>query len=161
MLSIFKWAITTLRHHDDQVAALRAEIEQRDQRIAELESNVKAAEKRAHQIAEETRYTLEAAAEAIQKDDAARGEALASLAYALPYVLSGRRHWDDWPCTRTAEGARELALKVTRQYGFELPDVPTVAVKSMLELASMIFLPGRSLPVESWRQRYPVSREQQ
>ena len=156
MLNTLKWAYTTLRDHQDNAAASRAQIEQRDQRIAELEAQVRRIEQAAHQFTEEARYSLETAAEVIGKDDPARGADLATIAYVLPYVFAGRRHWDDWPCTRTAGDARAMALKLTRQYGFELPDDPVHAVRCLFRLSITVLKPELSLPVEHMRGAWPA-----
>lgn len=156
MLKSLKWALAELMGHHKEIAALSAQIEQRDQCITELEAKAKRAEQTAHKFTEEARYSLETAAEVIEKDDPARGKELATIAYALPYVFAGRRNWDDWPCTKTAGDARAMALKVARQYGIELPDDPVHAVRCLLRLSITVLKPELSLPVEHMRGAWPA-----
>lgn len=158
MLSTLKRAFTTLRDHQGNIDSLRSQIAQRDQRIAELEAQVLRTEKAAHHFTEEARYSLETAAEVIEKDDPAQAKALATIAYTLPYVFAGRRHWDDLPCSRMAEEARAMALQLTRQYGFELPDDPVHAVRCLFRLSITVLKPELSLPVEHMRNAWPAKQ---
>lgn len=144
--------------HDKEVADLYRQIEQREQHIAELEADVKRAEQTAHKFTEEARYTLTAAAEVIERDSPERGKELATIAHTLPYVFSGRRHWDDWPCTRTAGENRAMALAVTRRYGIELPDDPVKAVVCLLALSITVLKPEQTTPAEYMRNAWPAKK---
>jgi septal ring factor EnvC (AmiA/AmiB activator) len=156
MLKSLKWALAELLGHNQEIAALSAQIEQRDKRIAELEAKAIRAEQTAHKFTEEARYSLETAAEVIEKADAARGEQLAAIAFALPYVFAGRRSLNDPLCSRTSGEARARAVKVARQYGIELPDDPVHAVRCLLRLSITVLKPELSLPVEHMRGAWPV-----
>lgn len=142
--------------HDKEVADLYRQIEQREQRIAELEAEAKRAERAAHWFSEEARYSLETAAEVIEKDAPARSKELATIAYALPYIFSGRRNWEERPRVEAAGEARAMALKVARQYGIELPDDRVHAVRCLLRLSITVLKPELSLPVEHMRGAWPA-----
>lgn len=145
---------TSRRRH--ALEAMQAELDGREQRVSELEARLASAERAAHEFVEKARYTLESASLVLSEKHKEAGEALASVAHVLPYVLSGRRHWDGPSFPESAESARENAEAISRAYGFELPCDPTVAVKSLFDLSSMLLVPSHSLPVEGLRCRYPV-----
>ncbi len=139
MLKSLKWALAELMGHHKEIAAISAQIAQRDQCIAELEAKAKHAERAAHWFSEGARYSLETAAQVIEKDAPARSKELATIAYALPYIFSGRSNWEDRPRIEAADDARAMALKVARQYGIELPDDPVYAVRCLLRLSITAF----------------------
>jgi hypothetical protein len=146
----------TKQRHKAEVSELQASLSQQESRVIELEARAERAERAAHQFAEEARYTLESAAWAVH----GRDSDLHTIAHALPYLYSGRRHWNDESHPGTASDARVGAQQVARAYGFELPPDPVEAVKSILELASMLLMPSNSLPVEGLKIRYPVEQLQ-
>lgn len=156
MLKGLKWALAELLGHNQDIAALSAQIEQRDQCIAELKAKAKHAEQAAHWFSEEARYSLETAAEVIEKDDPARSKELATIAFALPYLFSGRRNWEEKPRVEEAAEARAMALRVARQYGIELPDDRVHAVRCLLRLSITVLKPELSLPVEHMRSAWPA-----
>lgn len=156
MLKSLKWALAELMGHHKEIAAISAQIAQRDQFIAELEAKAKHAERAAHWFSEGARYSLETAAQAIEKDAPARSKELATIAYALPYIFSGRSNWEDRPRIEAADDARAMALKVARQYGIELPDDPVYAVRCLLRLSITVLKPELSLPVEHMRGAWPA-----
>jgi len=146
----------TKQRHKAEVSDLQARLSQREARLIELEARAERAAQAAHEFAEEARYTLESAALAVNSPNSD----LHTIAHALPYLYSGRRHWNDQFHPDIAADARVGAQQVTRAYGFELPADPVEAVKSILELASMLLVPSHSLPVEGLKIRYPVERLQ-
>ena len=150
--------MTTSRHRD-VVAQLRTELADKDRRIAELEALTARVESHAHLLVEQTRYTLESAAQVLEQQNLARGEAIAKIAHTLPYVFSGRRHCtgSEMADAYASKSAIETASAITRAHGFELPNDPVEAVKSLLELSSMLFVPSYSLPVTGLQIRYPVA----
>lgn len=150
---MLKW----IARHREAVNELQARVADRDRQIFELEARAERAEKTAHMLAEETRYTLESAAQLVSEGDPKTGETLANIAHVLPYVFSGRRHWDDPGYPKAVATALDTARATTREYGFELPDDPAEAVISLLELSSMLFVPSHSLPVDGLRIRHPVT----
>ncbi|HGW5540865.1 TPA: hypothetical protein ACNIM8_005951 [Pseudomonas aeruginosa] len=156
MLKFSRWALGELLGHHKAIDALGQQIEQRDQRIAELEAQVKHAQQTAHVFTEEARYSLETAAEVIEQADPARGQQLAAIAFAMPYVFAGRRSLNDPPCSVTSGEARARALKVVRQYGIELPDDPVKAVRCLFRLSITVLKPELSLPVEHMRNAWPA-----
>lgn len=129
-----------------------------DRLIAQWKVRAETAERAAHELVEETRYALGAAAEVLSEKSQVTGATLASIARVLPYVLSGRRHWDDFPFEfeGNATDAKAKAQAIARAHGFELPSNPTEAVKALLELSSMLLVPSYSLPVEGLKIRHPL-----
>lgn len=146
----------TKQRHEAEVSELQARLSRREARVIELEARAERAERAAHEFAEKARYALESAALAVRGPDSD----LHTIAHALPYLYSGRRHWNDQSHPEIAADARVGAQQVTRAYGFELPTDPAEAVKSILELASMLLVPSHSLPVEGLKIRYPVEQLQ-
>ncbi len=148
----------TKQRHMAEVSALQARLSEHEARVIELEARAGRAERAAHEFAEEARYTLEAAALVLEAENSQSAASLATIAHALPYVFSGRRHWSEVALPELATDARTAAQKVSRSYGFELPTEPVEAVKSIMELASMLLVPSFSLPVEGLKIRYPVKQ---
>lgn len=142
----------TKHRHNAEVLELQASLSWQEARLIELEARAERAERAAHEFAEEARYALESAASAVHGSDSE----LHTIAHALPYLFSGRRHWNDQSHPEIAADARVGAQQVTRAYGFDLPTDPVEAVKSILELASMLLVPSHSTPVEGLKVRYPV-----
>ncbi|MCM3583731.1 hypothetical protein M3795_25000 [Ralstonia pickettii] len=151
-----RWSFLRAEKERGRIEAMQEQLAGRDHLIAEWKARAETAERAAHELVEETRYTLGAAAEILSKSNKASGDALTKIAHVLPYVLSGRRHWDDYLSETDAARVRAEAQAITRAHGFELPDRPTEAVKSLLELSSMLLVPSYSLPVEGLRIRYPL-----
>lgn len=148
----------TRARHREAIGAAQNQLDDRDRRIAELEARVERAERVAHEIVEQARYTLESAALVLSDGDNLSGEALATVAHTLPYVFSGRRHWAERsPSPGSAESAKAKVQAITRAHGFELPREPAEAVISLLKLSSKLLVPSFSLPVEGLRVRYPVT----
>jgi len=87
----------------------------------------------------------------------ALSESLSRLAHALPYVLSGRRHWNELSPPETSERMLTEAHAVVHRYGFDLPDDSVRAVHAMLDLAAMLLNPSASYPVEGWRASHPIN----
>lgn len=142
------------QRYNAEVSELQTSLSQKEARLIELEARVERAERVAHEFAEEVRYTLESAALAVHGTNSD----LHTIAHALPYLYSGRRHWNDQSHPEISADARVGAQQVTRAYGFELPTDPAEAVKSILELACMLLVPSHSLPVEGLKIRYPVEQ---
>lgn len=142
--------------HLVEVEQLRAELAERDQRISALTARAVKAERGAHEVVEQMRYVLEVAGDAGRADDA---ETLGGIGHVLPYVFSGRRHWDD-PDMPELVGVRVSAAQhIAAAHGFELPDDPAMAVASLLDVAAMLFNPARTFPVERWRNMRPLRNE--
>lgn len=144
----------TKQRHKAEISELQASLSQQEARVIELEARAERAERAAHEFAEQARYTLESAALAVKGPNSD----LHTVAHALPYLYSGRRHWNDQSRPEIAADARIGAQQVTRAYGFELPTDPAEAVKSILTLASMLLVPSERLPVEGLKTRYPVEQ---
>ncbi|MGG5276380.1 hypothetical protein [Pseudomonas syringae pv. coryli] len=142
--------------HNAQLADLQAQLDQHKARVVELEARAVIAEKAAHEFAEETRYVLEAAAIAVYGSNT--NNDLGTIAHALPYLCSGRRHWSEQADPVAAADAKLSAQVTTRKHGFELPSAPVEAVKSILELSCMLLVPAFKAPVEGLRSRYPVAK---
>ncbi|MGN7104859.1 hypothetical protein ACTHR6_24825 [Ralstonia holmesii] len=155
-----RWAFLRAEKERGRTEAMQQQLADRDRLIAKWKVRAETAERAAHELVEETRYTLGAAAEVLSKSDKAAGDALAKIAHVLPYVLSGRRHWDDYLSETDAASVRATAQAISRAHGFELPSHPTEAVKSLLELAMMLLVPSYSLPVEGLRIRYPLKGDE-
>lgn len=149
--------ITTKRYKAD-LAELQARLAKQTARVFELEARAAQAERTAHVFAEEARYTLEAAAIAVHGDNI--NNDLGAIAGALPYLYSGRRHWDEKADPGVAADAKRAARMIAQEHGFELPSDPVEAVKSMLELSSMLLVPSFSLPVQGLKVRYPIRQIQ-
>lgn len=152
----------TKQRHNEELAGLQARLAESEDLAAQLEARAERAEHQAHRFAEQARYALESAAVAIQGDDGAPARALKTIAHALPYVYSGRRHWD-LPLELSADeaaNARAEAGRVTQHYGFVLPADPFEAASSLLDLASMLLCPSHAMPVERLRSRFPYPREE-
>lgn len=139
------------REHDRVVTQLRDEMAAKERHVAELASKAAAAERTSHFLVEQMRYTLQAVAPTSTNE-----KAMSTLAHALPYVLSGRRHWDDPPELICADDMMASARAVARDFGFALPNDPVHAVQSLLELAAMLLNPSASWPVEMLRSRHPI-----
>lgn len=150
MLGLKRWFISR-REHDHVITQLRNEIAAKGHQLAEVNSKALAAERTAHFLVEQMRYTLQAVAPTSTNE-----EAMSALAHALPYLFSGRRHWDDPPMLFCADDMMDSARAVARDFGFALPDDPAHAVQSLLELAAMLLNPGASWPVEMLRSSHPV-----
>lgn len=144
------------RRHRIEMERLAAEVQERDVKIAQLEARSAALEKSRHDLVEEMRYVIESGAEAVAQADVHRANQLKALGHVLPYILSGRRHWDEPGEFASAQYALEEAGKLAETSGFTLPTDPVEAVKAMLDLAFMLFTPSYSLPVEGLRIRYPL-----
>lgn len=147
----FKRFFISKREHDRLVTQLREDIAAKERQVAEVSSKAAAAERTAHFLVEQMRYTLQAVAPTSTNE-----EAMSALAHALPYVLSGGRHWDDPPMLFCADDMMNSARAVAREYGFALPDDPVHAVQSLLELSAMLLNPGASWPVEMLRSSHPI-----
>lgn len=139
--------------HLADIKQLRAELGERDQRINDLVVRAVKAERDAHKLVEQMRYVLEVAGYAGRATDA---EAIAGIGHVLPYVLSGRRHWDEPAMPDMAAEHISAARRIAAAHGFELPDDPAMAVASLLDVAAMLFNPDRSFPVEGWRNMRPL-----
>lgn len=139
------------REHDRVVAQLRDDIAAKERHVVEVSSRAVAAERTAHFLVEQVRYTLQAVAPTSTNE-----KAMSALAHALPYVFSGRRHWDDPPMVSCANDMMDSARAVARDFGFTLPDDPAHAVESLLDLAAMLLNPGASWPVEMLRSSHPI-----
>lgn len=150
MLGLKRWFISR-REHDRVVTQLRDDVAAKDRQIAEASSKALAAERTAHFLVEQMRYTLQAVAPTSTNE-----EAMSALAHALPYAFSGRRHWDDPPALYCANDMMDSARAVARDFGFALPDDPAHAVQSLLELAAMLVNPCASWPVEMLRSSHPI-----
>lgn len=162
---IISAVVWMLWQHADGRASLNAKIDTDElerellvvtARVFELEARAEQAEKAAHIFVEEVRYTLEAAAAAVSAGNVKND--LSTIAMALPYLYSGRRHWNEKPQLDIALEARLGARMLAREFGFELPTDPVEAVKSMLELSCMLLVPSQTEPVQGLRIRYPVQR---
>ncbi len=139
--------------HLADVKQLRAELAERDQRINDLVARAVKAERDAHRLVEQMRYVLEVAGYAGRATDA---ETIGGIGHVLPYVLSGRRHWDDPAIPDMAAEHISTARQIAATHGFELPDDPAMAVASLLDVAAMLFNPDRTFPVEGWRNLRPL-----
>lgn len=147
----------TTRRYTTEVSALQKLLQESEQRASALEARAECAEEAAHRFAEEARYALESAAIAADLNSPA-SRALKAIAHALPYVYSGRRHWDEQPVPEITANALQAARSVTRAYGFELPADPVEAVVSIMKLSSMLLVPAHGLPVERLQARYPLQQ---
>lgn len=135
---------------------LASELEERDCQITALQERALQAEQTRHEFIEEMRYVIEAGSFQVQRDDPLRSEHLKMVGHVLPYLLSKRRHWGDLDMPEFAESVQTKAKQLAAEYGFALPDDPVHAVKSMLDLAFVLFNPAMSFPLEGLRNRYPV-----
>lgn len=77
--------------------------------------------------------------------------------HVLPYLLSGRRHWDGPEMQGGADSAVLRAQQLAAEYGFSLPDDPVHRVKAMFDLAMALFNPALSLPLEGLRNHHPLA----
>jgi len=148
--------LMTKSRHLASVAELHELLVERENQLAQLHTRVRNAERAAHKLAENTRYTLESAAYAFEDINKEASHSLHAIAHALPYVFAGRRHWQDHQDPALTAKARAGANAVTRAHGFELPTDPLAAVVSLLALASMLFVPSHCEQVEGLRHAYPV-----
>lgn len=143
------------RYHRD-TRVLVQELDARDKLIAALQSQVANLEKSRHQFVEAARYVIESGSDVVRTMDADRGEELCELANTLPFLLSGRRHWDGPRFKQSSEGMRSAAERIASDNGFELPKDPVAAVMALFDLATALFSPGRSVPLETLRKRFPA-----
>jgi hypothetical protein len=153
MIGLKRWFISR-REHDRVVTQFREDIAAKERHVAEVAAKAVAAERTSHFLVEQMRYTLQAVAPTSTNEGA-----MSALAHALPYVFSGRRHWDDPPMQFCADDMMDSARGVARSFGFALPDDPAHAVQSLLELAAMLLNPSASWPVEMLRSSHPVRAE--
>lgn len=141
----------------------RAFFDRRDQSetLERLEpASVGTVEQSQHEIVEKCRYVLEAGAVVLELSDGHRAKELKVLAHHLPYLLNGRRHWNDLTDFAGAGAAWSEAKGLAEIYGgFTLPEDPIEAVKAMLDLASMLFMPAWSVPVEALQKRFPLDHD--
>lgn len=150
----------TEHRHEHEIASLAAQLKDKDTLIAALERRVLEAERSRHEIVEEVRYLIEAAADQCLRCDP-HAEHLRTLGHVLPYLLSGKRHWNDsarMVALSTADAVHD-AKQLAAEFGFTLPDEPVDAVKAMLDLALVLVNPALSLPLEGLRHRYPIAME--
>ncbi|HDR9133262.1 TPA: hypothetical protein QDA91_004407 [Burkholderia vietnamiensis] len=126
---------------------------ERDRRISELTERAENAERGAHHVIEQMRYVLEVAGDAGRATDA---ETIGTIGHVLPYVFSGRRHWNEPAPPESVSENMSAARRIALMHGFELPDNPVMAVASLLDVAAMLFNPTRTFPVEGWRNMHPV-----
>ncbi|MCL6486472.1 MAG: hypothetical protein I4O49_20260 [Janthinobacterium lividum] len=151
-----RWAFLRAEKERSRIEATQKQLADMDCLIAEWKARAETAERTAHELVEETRYTLGAAAQVLSEKDKTTGDTLASIAHVLPYVLSGRRHWNDTPFDGNPTRAKAAAQAIAHAHGFELPTDPVEAVKALLDLSSMLLVPSYSLPVEDLKRRYPL-----
>lgn len=144
-------------HHKQEIDRLAATLKDKDEQIAALERRAVEAERTRHEFVEEIRYVIEAGGEHVSGNDALRGEHLKVLGHVLPYLLSGRRHWDDPEMPGVADSAVLRAQQLAAEYGFSLPDDPVHRVKATFDLAMALFNPALSLPLEGLRNRHPLA----
>ena len=145
------------RRHKLEIDRLTAELRKRDDEIAILERDVIESERTRHELIEEVRYVIEAGADHVSDSDALRGERLKTLGHVLPYLLSGRRHWDDPEMPEIAGSAVLEARHLAAEFGFSLPDDPVHAVKAMFDLAMALFNPSLSLALKGLQYRHPLA----
>lgn len=143
--------------HKREISRLTAELSDKNAQIVALEQRAIEAERTRHEFVEEIRYVIEAGGEHVSGNDALRGEHLKVLGHVLPYLLSGRRHWDDPEMRGVADSAVLRAQQLAAEYGFSLPDDPVHRVKAMFDLAMALFNPALSLPLEGLRNRHPLT----
>ncbi|CAJ0807614.1 MULTISPECIES: hypothetical protein [Ralstonia] len=151
-----RWAFLRAEKERQRIEAMQKQLADMDRLNAECKVRAETAERAAHELVEEARYTLGAAAEVLAEKNQATGATLADIARVLPYVLSGRRHWNDQPCDGNATRVKAEAQAIARSHGFELPCDPIEAVKALLELSSMLLVPSYSLPIEGLKVLYPL-----
>ena len=144
-------------HHKQEIARLAADLKDKDEQIADLERRAVEAERTRHDFMEEVRYVIEAGGDHVIGNDPLRGEHLRTLGHVLPYLLSGRRRWNDPELPGIADSSVLRAKQLAAAYGFILPDDPVDAVKAMLDLALVLFNPALSLPLEGLRNRHPLT----
>jgi len=149
--------ISTHRHKQ-QIDRLAAELKGKVEQIAALERRAIEAERTRHEFIEELRYVIEAGGDHVIGNDPLRGEHLRTLGHVLPYLLSGRRHWNDPELPGIADSAVLRGKQLAAEYGFTLPDDPVDAVKAMLDLALALFNPALSLPLKGLRNRHPLAQ---
>lgn len=145
------------QRHKLEIDRLAAELMGRDEQIAALEQRVAEVERTRHELIEEVRYVIQASGEHVGSSDSLRGEHLETLGHVLPYVLSRRRHWTDPNMPEVADSAVLNAKQLVAKYGFALPDDPVLAVKAMLDLATAILNPVRSVLLRGLQNLYPLT----
>lgn len=149
--------IVSTRRHKQEVGRLTSEVQNRDKQISALEKRAIEAERTRHNFLEEMRYVIEAGGEHVNGSNSLRGEHLKTLAHVLPYLLDGRRNWNDQKIPEIAESAVLNAKQLATEYGFSLPNEPELAVQAMLDIAKFIFNPKLLLPLQGLRNLYPIS----
>jgi hypothetical protein len=148
------------QRHKMVIDRFAAELRRRDEQIAALKQRVTEAERTRHEFIEEVRYVIEAGGDHVGDSDSLRGAHLKALGHVLPYLLSGRRHWNDPEMPQVADPAVVNARQLAAEYGFTLPDEPVPAVKAMLDLAMALFNPALSLPLEGLRDYHSLGTKQ-
>lgn len=145
------------RRHKLEIDRLATELKSREEHIAVLDRRVIEAKRTRHEFIEEVRYVIEAGADHVSDTDSLRGERLKTLGHVLPYLLSGRRHWDDPEMPEIAGSAVLEARQLAAEFGFSLPDDPVHAVKAMFDLAMALFNPSLSLALKGLQCRHPLA----
>ncbi|KVN48747.1 hypothetical protein WT12_08350 [Burkholderia territorii] len=139
------------RAHNRVVSVLHDQLESNARDMADLTRRALDAERNAHMIVEQLRYTLQAASRGTRAEDK-----LSGLAHVLPYVLSGRRHWAEPAGVSDGARMKDEARLLARDYGYELPEDPVLAVLSLLDVAALLLNPGAAYLLEGLRNLYPT-----
>lgn len=145
--------IISSRRHRLEMEELGGKLRASEWRVTDLEQRLSQVERSRHEFVEQMRYVLEAGGEALEEVDTLRGENLKRLGHVLPYLLTGRRHWDEAGVEDAGRVVLE-ARKLAAQQGFALPAEPASGVLAMLDVAITLFNPSRSDPVERLKDRY-------
>ncbi len=151
--------LITKKRHNSELKAIHGVLKEKDLLIAELEERAAKAERAAHELTENARYALQVAADVLREKNQSDGDTLAVIAYSLPYVLSGRRHWNEAAASEErVVHACTCAEEITRLYGFTLPKNPVDAVLSLLALSCMLLAPSHKVRIEALREAYPLEQ---
>lgn len=135
---------------------LTAQLREKEAAMEVLEARAAALERSRHNLVELMRYALESGAAVLAEVDEDRGRQAHIAGHALPYLLSGERHWGMRGDDEYVNEIRMTVEQLAAEYGFALPADPVEAVKATLKLVSMLFSPSSSVPVEGLRRRYPL-----
>lgn len=145
--------IISTRSHELAVAKLNELLQRKEAEIAVLERRISKGERSRHEIIEKVRSVIEAAGHRVGTTSAEQGEGLAGIGYALPYLLSGRRHWEGPTIKEGSELAIQNASEIARKHGVSLPADPVQAVKAALDIALALINPACNVPLTALRNR--------
>lgn len=144
------------RRHQQEIDNLASDLRRKCEQLEAMEQRVVEAERSRHEIMEMVRSVIEEGGNVVSSNDALRGENLRTIGHVLPYLLSGRRHWNGLEMPELADSASLNAKQLAAEYGFSLPGDPVDAVKAILNLALVLFNPALSLPLEGLKNLHPM-----